>query len=1013
MKENYSVFIYFLIYRSSISEQENAMRSAHSLSLFPLRRLAVLLFICAGLLPAVLQSRPASARPIAALETGAACADLGTKFKAAESFFGSTDVRALVAADFNNDSLPDVAMLQRNRGLVILLGNGRGQFAVGFQTSLSFGDSYPFGKMAVADFNRDNKPDLAIGGGAPAPHGRGGGAVAPASGLPNNFSPVSVAAADYNGDGKTDLAAVLSNGESRLVTGNGDGSFGQATMITSGSFSSFNLAVANAELNNDGKPDLFICSGGCRVYLNNGAGGFTAGASVDVANTLNGFALGDFNGDGNQDIVISSFVDPYRLYPGNGSGGFGAPISLASGGATLTTADLNKDGRPDLIASGSSVVVLLNSATGFGPRNAYAAGRVVSATAVADFNLDGRLDVMAANREDSNFRVGFGLSFLPGDGAGRLLSGLQIPDSSSQSKVSVADLNRDGRSDVILSSSNSFQGNGVTVLLSDTKGGFEASQRYLPQGISRNYLDSVAADFNNDNIPDIASLAPRSFNSPGSVTIFPGAGNGRFSQERAREFNLGNDPVEIVAADFNRDGFVDLATSNSTSNDLSVSFNDGRGGFGLTERRLAAGLDPRSLIVADFNGDGNPDMAVANRNSATISIFFGDGSGGFTHLPLGVNGNPRAIFLAEVNGDNNPDLIAPLGNVAGITVLLSLGAGSFGPPMMVELSVTPAETAAADFTGDGKVDLAVTSANERVTIFAGDGAGKFNVAGSFSLPAASDLTAGDFNGDGLTDLAVTGLNAAWVVTNACAPPRPALTNLSAASFTGVLFSPEMIVSAFGSGFTPQPVSATSLPLPPQLGGVSIKVKDGAGTERVAPLFFAGPDQVNYLMPTGTATGAATVTVIASDGKTSSEIVLVAPTSPSFFSANANGFGVAAGYLLRVKAQTGEQSIEPIARFDAASGRFVSVPIVRASGDQYFLVLFGTGIRPSGGGGGSTVTATIGGRSVTVLYAGPQGNLAGLDQINLSITNIYGVSGETPVTLPADGKTAGNVVVAFP
>src|SRR5262249_28153949 len=120
-----------------------------------------------------------------------------------------------------------------------------------------------------------------------------------------------------------------------------------------------------------------------------------------------------------------------------------------------------------------------------------------------------------------------------------------------------------------------------------------------------------------------------------------------------------------------------------------------------------------------------------------------------------------------------------------------------------------------------------------------------------------------------------------------------------------------------------------------------------------------------------------------------------------------------GYLLRVKAQTGEQSIESIARFDAVSGRFVSVPIVRASGDQYFLVLFGTGIRPSGGGGGSTVTASIGGRPVNVLYAGRQGNLAGLDKINLSITNLFGVSGEAPVTLTVDGKTAGNVVVAFP
>jgi uncharacterized protein (TIGR03437 family) len=992
-------------------KQENTMRSALTYSRFSLPLLPVVFFTGIGLVAALWQSHKASAGRHSVLDNAAACGALGTKFDAAEHFFESTDVRAVVAGDFNNDALPDVALLQRNRGLVILLGNGRGQFAVAFRLSLQVGDTYHSGGLVITDFNRDDKADLAVGSsGAPVLLGRGDGTFTPATGLSGNIFPVSVAAADYTGDGKTDLAFVSSNGESRLLPGNGDGSFGQATTITPGSFSSSNQAITTTELNNDGKPDLFLCRGGCGVYLNNGAGGFVAGATVDVANALNGFALSDFNGDGNQDLVISSFIDPYRLYPGNGNGSFGAPTSLASGGGALSVGDLNKDGRLDLIGAGSRVVVLLNSATGFGPVNAYAAGRQVSATAVADFNLDGRLDVMAANREDSNFRTGFGLSYLPGDGAGRLRSGLQIPGSSNQTRISVADLNGDGRSDVILSSDNTFSGSGVVVLLSDDQGGFEASQRYLPQGISKSYLDSVAADFNNDNITDIVSLSPRDFDSLGSVTIFPGAGNGRFNQSRAREFDLGNDPVEVVAADFNRDGFIDLATTNSTSNDLSVSINDGRGGFGA-ERRLAAGLDPRSLITGDINGDGSPDLAVANRNSATVSLFFGDGRGGFMSLPLGVNGNPLAIFAADVNSDNRTDLVVPLSNAANVSVLLNLGMGSFGPPMMTNLGITPAGADSADFTGDGNFDFAVTSVtNERVTIFAGDGAGKFNVAGSFHLPSANALVTGDFNGDGLNDLTVGGLNTIWVMSNACAPPKPALTNLSAANFTGVLFSPEMIVAAFGSGFTPQPVSASSLPLPLQLGGVSIKVKDSAGNERDAPLFFAGPDQVNYLVPAGTAAGAATVTVTASDGKTPSEIVLILPASPGLFSANANGSGVAAGYILRIKAQTGEQSIETISRFDTAAQRFVPVPIVRASGDRYFLVLFGTGIRPSTG---AVITASIGGRSVDVLYAGPQGSLAGLDQVNLSLSNVFGVSGEVPVMLTVDGKTAGNVIVAFP
>lgn len=984
----------------------------------------VMFFTCIGLVVTAWQLRAVSARQNP--QSGAACGSAGTKFNAAENFFDSTDTRAVATGDFNRDGLPDLVILRRVRNgsneLVVLVGNGRAQFAQVFQRTFQLADISPFNALAVADFNGDNRPDLAASvDGTPVLLGRGDGTFFPAAALPGNLTPASVATADFNGDGKTDLAAITANGDSRVLTGNGDGTFAQGPAITTGSFSSTNSAITAVELNNDGKPDLFICFGGsARAYLNNGAGGFTAAGQAQIANSLNGFALGDFNGDGNQDLVLSSFTDPYRLYLGNGRGMFGAPVSLPSGGGALTVADLNKDGRPDLIGAGSgsigassgSVIVLLNSASGFGPRNAYLAGRSVSMATVADFNLDGRLDVITANKDTDNFRVIPGLTFLAGDGAGRLLSGLQIPESISQSEVSIADLNQDNRPDVILSGNQSFStGNGIQVLLSNAQGGFEATQRYLPQGFSQVYVDAVAADFNNDNLPDIAALAPRAFGTAGFVTIFSGTGNGRFNQERARNFNLGNDPVELIAADFNRDGFVDLATANSTSNDLSVALNDGRGAFS-TELRLSAGLDPQSLLSADLNGDGNPDLAVANRNSATVSIFFGDGRGAFTHVPLGVNGNPRAIFAADANGDGKVDLLVPLGNVAAVSVLFNLGAGNFGPPLMTSLSVTPSGSAAADFTGDGKIDLAVT-ANSQVFVFAGDGAGKFSAADSFALADANELNSADFNNDGMPDLTVGGTSNAWIVTNACAPPKPALVNLSAAGFAGVVFAPEMIVAAFrngDSGFTPQPVSATSLPLPLQLGGVSVSVKDSAGVTRAAPLFFAGPDQVNYLMPAGTAAGAAIVTVTASDAKTIAETVVIAPASPSFFAANANGTGVAAGYLLRVRAETGQQSIEPIARLDAASGQFVPVPIVRVFGDQYFLVLFGTGIRPTSS---STVTASVGGRAVPVQYAGPQGDLAGLDQVNLTLTNAFGASGMAPVMLTVDGIVAGNVFVAFP
>jgi uncharacterized protein (TIGR03437 family) len=122
------------------------------------------------------------------------------------------------------------------------------------------------------------------------------------------------------------------------------------------------------------------------------------------------------------------------------------------------------------------------------------------------------------------------------------------------------------------------------------------------------------------------------------------------------------------------------------------------------------------------------------------------------------------------------------------------------------------------------------------------------------------------------------------------------------------------------------------------------VRDSAGVERDAPLFFVAPAQVNYLIPAGTAAGAATVVITSGDGKVSTGVVQIAAVAPGLFSANASGQGVASGVALRVKAD-GAQTYEPIARFDQAQNRFVAVPIdLGPATDQVFLILYGTGLR---------------------------------------------------------------------
>jgi uncharacterized protein (TIGR03437 family) len=190
-----------------------------------------------------------------------------------------------------------------------------------------------------------------------------------------------------------------------------------------------------------------------------------------------------------------------------------------------------------------------------------------------------------------------------------------------------------------------------------------------------------------------------------------------------------------------------------------------------------------------------------------------------------------------------------------------------------------------------------------------------------------------------------------------------------------------------------------------LGGAQITLRDSAGALLRAPLFFVSPNQINFYLPRNVATGQAELRaarggVIVTLGQI--EIVRV---SPGLFTANANGQGVAAAVALRVKPD-GTQQYEPVARFDAATNRFVSTPIDLGPGtDQVFLIQFGTGLRF-----GATATATIGSANAEVLFAGAAPGFVGLDQANVRLPRSLIGRGEVDVVLTVDGKTA-NIVTA--
>jgi len=232
--------------------------------------------------------------------------------------------------------------------------------------------------------------------------------------------------------------------------------------------------------------------------------------------------------------------------------------------------------------------------------------------------------------------------------------------------------------------------------------------------------------------------------------------------------------------------------------------------------------------------------------------------------------------------------------------------------------------------------------------------------------------------------------------------------VSAASFSGATLAREAIVASFGTGLATSIQAATSIPLPTTLVGTRVVVRDSAGVERLAPLFFVSAGQINYQIPPGTANGTATVIITSGDGTVSVGAVTITPVAPSLFSANSDGQGAAAAYAVRVKAD-GTQVTESVLQFDGT--KFVPRPIdLGPAGESVFVILYGTGIRNRSALSG--VSARVGGVEARADYAGPAPGFVGLDQLNVLIPRSLVGRLETDIAVVVDGKAANAVRVSI-
>ncbi len=962
-----------------------------------------------------------------------ACAT-GVNLQGVRQLTAIESVRGVASGDFNGDGKVDLALTELVLNLPlsrvsIWFGDGRGSF----ENVIKFESSGGFLDLHAGDLNGDGKLDL-IGVrtgfgpdyGVSAYLGAGDGTFQLANsvpaGPPGSFASV---VTDFNGDGRDDVA-VANQTESgvSVALSAADGKLGAPVKYQLGAAPS---TIAAADFTGDGKADLVTASPNSpmlTLLVNNGSGGFSVASNPDAGGNNNSVTAGDFNGDGKADVAVAQANSVATLI-GDGSGFSPSKKISDKGGVAIIASDLTGDGKDDLVLGGSTTTALFNDGDGdFNATRNYGVGAVSVAFAAGDFNSDGKTD-LAARGQDSE-KVSILLN------AGQLNAGgpaLQAPIVSEPSlfpsTLNVGDLNKDGRPDWIVTSNLNFEiafGNGA--------GGFGAPRRF---DSLLDFNSPVAAvkfgDFNKDGAADLAFAGGESFNdAAGSVIVAFNDGGGNFSAARLKKVAVGLRPADLLPADFNGDGAIDLAVANSRSNDVSLLLGNGMGDF-IAAPATPVGLEPVSLAATDFNGDGKLDLAVANRNSVVLSILLGNGQGGFNSTPIGIGANPREVKTGDFNGDGKADLIVPQNNAGLISILLGNGAGGFGAPMNISVGSLGYSLALADFNGDGKPDFALSrfinvSANSvegRVQLFLGDGAGRFSAAIEIFAPMVRQINAADLNADGLNDLVFVsspqgGGGNIWSILAQCNPPpvaSDALASVSAASFRRFFLASESIVAAFGAELSAETATANDVPLPTQLAGTNVKVKDSAGVERLSPLFFVSPNQINYQIPPGTATGPATVTVTAVTGKMVSAATQIAAVAPGLFTANSNGQGAPAGVALRLQPD-GRQIFEPLARFDQSSNQFVPAPInlsvLAPTIDRVFLILFGTGMR--GGGAGARVEARIGGRGMNVLYAGPQGDFVGVDQINIEIQRGFLQPGEYDVSVTINGRVANTVRISL-
>jgi hypothetical protein len=759
-------------------------------------------------------------------------------FNPQQAFSTGTNPLALAVADVNRDGKPDLIVANNTDGNVgVLLGDGTGSFLN--QQTFASGPT-PIA-LAVADVNGDGKPDLIVANydssSVSVLLGNGDGTFQNPQSFATGSGPIAVTTADVNGDGKADiLVANYSSGTMSVLDGSGDGTFQPQQTFVAGAHP---ISIAAADLNGDGKPDIAVSnytSSTVSVLLGTGNGSFSAPQTFAVGGKPRSIVVSDINTDGKPDlVVVNKTDDTASILLGNGDGTFATQLTSYVGASpnAVAVADVNGDGKEDLVVADGgttypgNVAVLLGNRDGtFQPAVNFNAGANPYSVAVADLNDDGRLDIATANQRGNS------VSVLLGD----------VPPT-------VLSINRTNPPGPITSDSSVI----YTVTFSEPVTGVDPTDFTVPLTGAAGYaLTQVSGSGSvyTLTISGITGNGTLGLNLVDNNSIHDLAGNplrtGVAAFGAQSTLATGAGPAYVTAADVNGDGIPDLIVTNLGSNSVGVLLGNGNGTF-QSEQTFATELLPAQVVVADLNGDGKPDLVVENVNDRSVSVLLGNGNGTFHAQQTFARGfAPSSVVVSDLNGDGKPDLVITTIS-DDVSVLLGNGDGTFQSQITFAVGSKPISVACADLNGDGNQDLVVSNyLSNDVSVLLGNGNGTFQAQQTFATGTGPfGVAVSDINGDGQPDLVVADQNSNAVSVllgngNGTFQSQVTFATGFQSQVTFAGSGPRYVAAPDLNGDGKPDLIVTNAGIVPGSGSVSVLLGNGNGTFHAPETFAAGP-----------------------------------------------------------------------------------------------------------------------------------------------------------------------------